>query len=197
MSKLDLLTGYLDDHQDLWWTIDEFSPPLPIMDVAGDIIDEKDYYGCDFSGNGRVLKIFFTGQHAYFPGIHIGDNDDYAENIDQLPVYVFNLSDSNEPLTYVGNFKDYLTQILDYCIGITSGDIYDELVSARDELEQFSDITIQHEEYKLKEYTPQPKSTNIDVDNIGCMLESSSDEEPLYFSFRDPLRWYPPDVKLG
>lgn len=87
----------------------------PCMDTVFDVIDEYDYYGCDFFGKNKVVQLFFTGNSQYFPAIWIGDQDlNKIENLDEYPVYIFDLQNyDTNPIQPVGNFKKYITEIID------------------------------------------------------------------------------------
>lgn len=116
MSKLDIL------EDEFWQELaeQEHDAPLPCMDAAIDLIDEKDYYGCDFSGDRQVVQIFFTGSSDYFPAAWLGNascsNIEEQEDIDEYPIYVFELSsnDNDLPIDCVGNLKTYLLTLLDF-----------------------------------------------------------------------------------
>lgn len=109
------------------------------MDLAGDFIDEKYYYGWDFSNKQKIYQIFFTGADNYFPAIA---NCSDAAKMDQYPVYVFDLASGGE-LTYVGNFKHYMTKILKEFIKKSDhAEHYSEAKQALKDLNVFSDKII-------------------------------------------------------
>lgn len=109
-SKMKQIEDYLEKYQDLWWNLEE--PPLPIFDISMSIIQDEDY-GCDFKGDQRVMMFSFTGDSCYFPAFWIGDSKNYEENLDEFPIFVFDIENDDEPVTYAGNFKNYISTILE------------------------------------------------------------------------------------
>ena len=75
------------------------------------ILDEDDYYGCNFTDNQKIYVLFFTEHSDCFCGIPLFDNDLTYDKMDELPVYQFDLSCEEQPELY-GNFKDYFNEIL-------------------------------------------------------------------------------------
>ena len=143
---------YLENYQDLWWEISQKGAYLPCMDVTMDMVDEDDYYGCDFTGKRQVMELFFTGSSDYFPGFFIG-KDNYEDNLDQYPIYVFDLSTNEEEarLELIGNFKTYMTKLIEgYLENHKRGKFVKMAQTALMELDQFSDKMIHKEEYVLK-----------------------------------------------
>ena len=105
---MDKISEYLEKYQDLWTHMNDYN--CFCMDIAMNIIDESDYYGVDFSGNKKVVQIFFCGQSDNFQCIWIGN---HAKNIlDQLPIYEMDLSPADEKFESKGNFKTYMTTML-------------------------------------------------------------------------------------
>jgi len=101
------------------------------------IIDDKDYYGHDFSEDNRVFMLAYWGASNYFPGIIIGDHKE--GDWDKLPVYTFDLCERS--FSHNGNFKTYFS---DYAMELMSdGDItlssYNIITKA---LNAFSDILL-------------------------------------------------------
>lgn len=140
---------YLENYQDLWWELSQKDACLPCMDVTMDMVDEEDYYGCDFTGKRQVIELFFTGSSDYFPGFFIG-KDNYEDNLDQYPIYIFDLS-SDEPVELIGNFKTYMTKLIEgYLENYKLGKFVKMAKTALMELDQFSNKMIQKEEYVLK-----------------------------------------------
>lgn len=99
---------FLEQYQYLWWKMAKY---CFCMDVALDIIDEIDHYGCDFSGKQRAHKIFFCGNSDYFQFIWIGDHK-YKKILDQLPIYEIDLSGGEGSLKCEGNFRTYMTNMI-------------------------------------------------------------------------------------
>lgn len=81
------------------------------MDISLDLIDEDDYHGANFTNNKKVYMLFYTGSLNYFPGIWIGnDNIDF---LDSMPIYIFDLSASDENIIEpIGNFRHYIEKLL-------------------------------------------------------------------------------------
>ena len=146
---MDAITDYLENYQELWYSIDDdknMPRTWPMYDVIMEKCDEDDYYGCDFSGNQKVYQFTFTGQSNYFPGIC---NVDDVDEMDKYPVYVFDLA-SNNPCVYIGNFKQYMTLILENYINCNpSKKLMKTAQSALNDLSDFSD-EVRSKKYKLK-----------------------------------------------
>lgn len=156
------ITNYLNEYQDLWWAISYVGGALPCMDASMDLIDEPEYYGVDFSCEKAVYSLFFTGSSNYFPGIHVINDDKITES----PIYIFDLASSdNDSVSPVGNFKTYISMILNDFINekpdlreyLNNNDeekdpqkYYDDAIQALKELDQFSDILCRPEEYRIK-----------------------------------------------
>lgn len=118
----------------------------PCMDVDVGLIDETDYYGIDFSGKQRVLSLFFTGQSNYFPGIWIGNEKELKNytNIDEYPVYIFDLSNDKNFLEPIGNFRNYIELIVQ---NVSSKDYEEISDSILKDLQKFSTKTINKRNY--------------------------------------------------
>ena len=98
-------------------TIDD--TPLPCMDIVYQLIDKPDYYGVNFTQN-PVIKLFFTEQSTYFPALFLIENVQF----DQLPIYIIDLSSSNKTMNCVGNLREYITILLEFCIDhVNEGDL--------------------------------------------------------------------------
>lgn len=111
LTKLDEISAFLEEYQDLWWVIDQNDPPYPCMDVVAEFINDKNCGGYDFTGKYDVFQIFFLGQSDYFPAIcNIKD----VNKADMYPVY--EIETEGGRLTYVGNFRKYVRTILKYCL---------------------------------------------------------------------------------
>ncbi len=105
-----------------------------------------------------MVKLFFTGQDNYFPGIWIKHGDD---NLDQCPIYVCDIASDNEPI-YIGNFKRYMTIIIKDMINnkenleipddmLTQSETSEMLYSALKELNKFSDNVLDYGEVLTRE----------------------------------------------
>ena len=108
MGKFEQINEYLEEYEDLWQEIGSSDSVLPCLDITMDIINENNYYGCDFSGKQQVYRLFHTGASNYFPGIC---NVNKIESIDKRPIYIFDIASDNR-CEYVGNFKYYMTTLL-------------------------------------------------------------------------------------
>lgn len=149
MTIEEKMNEYLEDYEDLWQEICDLTPVLPIMDLGMNIIDEDDYYGCDFSGDKKVMMLFFTGQSNYFPGIYIG-NRKYKNELDKLPIYIFDLASDNQ-VEYIGNFREYMTKIFDELLERKDLDVdfRKRIKEAAADIQQFSKESIKYK-YNLK-----------------------------------------------
>lgn len=133
---------YMEEHLDIREELDErdIGLDLPFGDISMSIVDKKDHYGSDCSGEQRLMALFFCGASDYGPFIWIGDDEDYMEKLDQYPIYEIDFScggsELNEP---IGNFKQYITKMLEN---------YDK--SSLIHLDQFSDNMIDKGNYCLK-----------------------------------------------
>lgn len=79
------------------------------------IIDENDYYGCDFTNDRKMCMLFFVGASNYFPGIWVGDVDPYEVDIDTYPMYILDLQCADNTCAHksCGNVKEYITLIIE------------------------------------------------------------------------------------
>lgn len=132
---MNKIKEYLERYEDLWHEISSTESLLPCMDLAMDKIDENNYYGFDFSGDKSVYMLFFTGASNYFPAIC---NCTDENNMDACPIYIFNLA-SNKPSEYIGNFKEYMTILLN---GFIQEEDSEEAKMALRDLGTFTDRVI-------------------------------------------------------
>lgn len=136
---------------DLWQRISEKIDTYPCMDIVLEIVDENDYYGVDFRGDQKVYELFFPGSSNYFPAIWIG-NDDDIEKLDELPIYVLDLSSDENEFECIGNFRKYIEILLnDFLEQYKKNDAYVKMAKImKEQLKQFSSKTIDKGKYKLK-----------------------------------------------
>ena len=151
MNKLDELRDILNEYGHIFQNISELETnAYPSMDVSLDLINEPDFYAVDFTEIQQVYTLFFTGSSDYFPGIWIGNDD--INDIDSMPVYIFDLLSDCETLEPVGNVKQYITQIVDEIL--VCPDMSDEDKRSANELkmklEPFSNDMIDKGPYKVK-----------------------------------------------
>ena len=140
------IVNYLNTYEDLFSEMSNHDPPLPVMDVSMKLINEKDYYGCNFSKN-NMYMLFFTGQSNYFPGIYIVKN----VNLDECPIFIIDTSSKNEPI-YVGNFRKYIKTLLKWFSEIKKDN--KKIKDAQLDLNMFSnkifDIKLKMNEIKIE-----------------------------------------------
>lgn len=105
---MEQIENYLNEYEELWHEISKYDSLYPCGDVAMNIINEKDYYGFNFSKHRKVYEIFFAGSNNFFPAICNVINE---KIIDQYPIYIFDLASDNNS-SYVGNFKYFITELL-------------------------------------------------------------------------------------
>jgi hypothetical protein len=130
MKKYKEIKDFLNEHEELWYKIDEHGEnKLPLMDVDMEI-DKKT----------KVCKLFFTGDSDYFPGIHIMEKN---IALDKCPVYVFDLQ-SDDPPELIGNFRNYMTIILKNYIKETDDQ---DAINVLNQLKSFSKIMIDVKAY--------------------------------------------------
>lgn len=113
MSKIEEIKNALLRFQDLFYKLLEMNVEntLPFMDVSMEVRDCSNYVGCDFSGQQKVVELFFIGDCVHFPAIWLGNNDE--NDIDSMPVYVLMLDDyNNDKEEPVGNIRHYIEEIL-------------------------------------------------------------------------------------
>lgn len=143
MDKFPLVESYLNDYTELWQEISGNS--LPCGDPCLDIIDDSDYYDCDFSGNQSVYQFFFTGDSTYFPAIcNVKD----IRHIDRYPIYIFNFeeAESGSLGQSIGNFKIYMKTLLkEYLQTKPTGEFKSQAKQALKDLQQFSSRLIPSE----------------------------------------------------
>lgn len=91
-----MLTAYQAVFHNIIYTTDKYNIDIPLCgDVELYIIDENDYYGCDFTNDRKMCMLFFAGASNYFPGIWIGDVDPYDVEIDTYSIYIIDLQGAN------------------------------------------------------------------------------------------------------
>ncbi len=151
---MDKILEYLEDYQDLWWQICCWDLELPVGDVVGDIMDESNHFGVDFSGEQSIIYLFHTGSSEYFPGIWIGCKN-CSKKIDEMPIYVIDVTSEEKTIKSVGNFKTYMKSVLN-----------DALVS----------LYIQNEEIEFIEYFSDIHSIRLECDAALLDLEKFSDK---------------------
>lgn len=146
---------YLEKYQVLWWYLNDKIDSSE-MDVDCEVLEEDDFYGCNFSNGQKVFRLFFTGCDNFFCAIPIYDRDiSTINNLDQWPVYCFDLS-SDDPLHLVGNFKTFIKQ--DLCEFIhhcknrkfkVKPSMYILAINALKEINTYSDNMITMDNYEL------------------------------------------------
>jgi hypothetical protein len=133
---------YLDG--DLWQKISDLNcSDLPCMDISLEPIDESYYYGVDFSNEKKVYILFFTGSSDYFSGIWLGNYN--IEFLDSMPVYLFDLSDSDDNKSEpIGNFRFYIESLLnDFLNKYKQDDEYTKTaLIIKEKIKDFSTLTI-------------------------------------------------------
>lgn len=135
---------------DLWQKISSMNLHTnPCMDIYLDIIDEDDFYGVNFTGKQKVYILFFTGSSDYFPAIWIGENDE--NKLDEMPIYILDLSSDNDTFECKGNFRNYIETILnDFIITYKKDDEYmKDAKFLQEEVKKFSNHTFNKNNYKL------------------------------------------------
>lgn len=111
-----LLTKYQPLFDYITSFVEKYNIDIPLCgDVDLDLIDEKNYYGCNFTDEYKMCMLFFCGSSNYFPGIWIGDVDAYDVEIDTYPVYILDLqcAPHNSVNESCGNVKQYITEIIE------------------------------------------------------------------------------------
>ena len=121
----------------------------PCMDITLDVIDEEDFYGLNFTEKQKVYSLFFTGSNDYFPAMWIGEDDE--EKLDEMPIYILDLSSDKDTFEYKGNFRKYIETILNDFIKMYKKD--DEYLKdakfLKEELKKFSNNTYNKGNYTL------------------------------------------------
>lgn len=78
-----------------------------VVDLCCEYIDDKDYYGADFTKQNKMLQLVFTGDSTYFVGIWVGEEK--PESYLTLPVYVIDLHDDTHTYKSKGNYRTFMT----------------------------------------------------------------------------------------
>lgn len=117
-------------------------PDCPLLDIPADsVVDESNYYGVDFSKH-PVRMLFYSGASNFFAGMLLSENVAF----DQRPIYIFDLQSSNEKMRFVGNFRFYLTTLLNHYLQ-HGGDCREDAKNLLSTLEsKFSEKTIRPEQ---------------------------------------------------
>lgn len=147
MITIHDLKNYLEKYESVWWDIEDSN--YPVMDVSTDIVDERNYYGYDFSGNQSVYMLFFSGSSNYFPGLYCPSSKEPI-SVDTCPIYIFDLSITGKECKFVGNFRTFIFLVLsNYLKGCKNQNFIQQAELALKELEQFSTELID-DTYTLK-----------------------------------------------
>lgn len=146
---------YLCKYQNLWYYLCEkiYSDN---MDVACTVLNDKNFYNCNFSGCQRIYLLFFTNCSSFFFGIPLYDRKlSTITNLDEWPIYVFDLT-SSEPVTLIGNFKTFikenLTKFIHQCKNKmikSKPSMYKMANEALKEINTYSDVLIKQNIYEL------------------------------------------------
>lgn len=135
----------------IWQKISQLDcSELLCMDISMDLIDESNYYGVNFLDEKKVYRLFFTGSSYYFPGIWIGNFN--IEFLDSLPIYIFDLSNSDiNKYTPIGNFRFYIEKLLDdFLMYYKKDDEYTKTaLIIKEKIKEFSPLTIDRDNYIL------------------------------------------------
>lgn len=139
MSGLSKITTYLEKYEDLFLDFQEaeITFSYPFMPTFCELINDENYYGCDFRNNNKVYMLFYNGASNYFAGIVVPD-DKKHKKFDEYPVYIFDLQ-SDKPVVLVGNFKTYMKENFS---AIKTKKSFPELKSAISDLDKFSNKLI-------------------------------------------------------
>jgi hypothetical protein len=138
---------------DLWQKIASMDniTTYPCMDAGLYYQNSIDNYGVDFSGDQKVYEIFFTGTSDYFPAIWSGTDDE--EIIDQMPVYIFDLSNSDRSVEKpIGNFRNYIEHILNNFLDVykIQDEYMKDAIMYKKQIQVFSTNVINKGNYYLK-----------------------------------------------
>jgi hypothetical protein len=144
------ITDYLYKYSSLWFHLSFHN--LSYADITLDELDDMDYYGVNFSGNKKVFQLFFSGSDDFFSCFWIGNDTSYKSILDQIPIYQLDLSSDQHTFKTEGNFRSFMTEILDNFLNKNSKEdkYYFMALSALIELKQFSSETIHQRDYILK-----------------------------------------------
>lgn len=118
-------------------------------DLEMELIDDPDYYGCNFTGDKKVYMLFFRGSSDYFPAIWIGNDD--INKIDQMPIYILDLSCGEQQFEQMGNLKSYINDMLDeFLLEYNENDEYmKEAIELKKRIENLSNNLINKGDYIL------------------------------------------------
>lgn len=165
MINSSSISHMLFEYENLWQFFSYINAPLPCMDADFDVIDECDYYGCDFTGKHKMCMIWFTGQSNYFPGFWIGDNElDTIDNIDEYPIYIIDIAmDCGNQVQNTGlNIKGYINKLIEHCESVINSEDYihdetycdiekinNDIENLKNIIKTFSDVVIEQDELHL------------------------------------------------
>lgn len=119
---MQCINALLRKHQEMFhWAQNLENGPLcgDVMDIENDhrLVDEEDFYGCDFSGDRQVAMLFHPGCSNYFPGVWLDGPDSTCA--DTAPVYIFDIpGDDGSPNESVGNVRQYVDDIIDAVLAV-------------------------------------------------------------------------------
>ena len=139
---------FLEDYEDLWMVMSEYE--CYCMDIAFTIIEDINFLGFDFSGDNRIIQLFFMGSCDHFQFFWVG-NHNYEQNLDQFPIYEIDSESPKKSLKCKGNFRTYMTKMIKDFIGKyeeKDDDNYDMAIEALSKLKKFSNDIIHENKYK-------------------------------------------------
>ena len=114
--SLQHITSFLEKYKHVFGILGELEDFEDRLDLAyceqltlEHVIDENDYYGCDFTKH-RILVLHMDGSN-FFTGFLIGpEGTEFESILDQLPLYYFGLgADCGEFPPALGNFKTFMS----------------------------------------------------------------------------------------
>eukprot|EP00668_Euglena_longa_P003640 GGOE01004260.1.p1 GENE.GGOE01004260.1~~GGOE01004260.1.p1 ORF type:complete len:244 (+),score=97.95 GGOE01004260.1:40-732(+) len=144
MAALAKITAYFKDSAELWTAIQQLdNSQYPLGNIVLKPVAEEDSEPCDFSGDLRVVQLSDSNIPDLFPAIWVG-KDEWEEKLDEYPIYLLDLQEAAEPFEPLGNFKKYLTLVLEFFLNTNPEEAFATAAKAKLEaLSGFSDVMVE------------------------------------------------------
>eukprot|EP00667_Euglena_gracilis_P005194 EG_transcript_5226 len=112
MPAIDRIRAFFSDSADLWAAVKDLEDPqYPVGDLSLEPMRDAGSEPWGRKEDQRVVQLFDTGLWNYFPAFWVGTNEEWDLELDRIPLYV--LDEDDGPVPPVGNFRAYLTLVLE------------------------------------------------------------------------------------
>eukprot|EP00667_Euglena_gracilis_P018464 EG_transcript_19607 len=144
MAAVAKITAFFKDSAELWVAVKKVEDSqYPLGDIVLKPVSEEDSDPVDFTGDLQVVQLSTSNVPDLFPAFWVGKAE-WEEKLDEFPIYLLDLQEAAEPFHPLGNFKKYLTLVLEYFLNTNPEDALATAAKAKLEaLKDFSDTTVE------------------------------------------------------